>query len=103
LYPFPAELVVGRRHLQTALASKLFAYVTAGLPVLVSPELEFMASLVRERGIGLVVPAAEIASLAERLDAVDHAALCDAVARAQPELCIERHLPDVLRLLGGDP
>ena len=103
LYPFDDDLVVGRRHLQTALASKLFAYVAAGLPVLVSPELGYMAELVREHGIGLVIPRDEIATLADRLAAVDHAALCAAVARAQPEFCIERHLQGVLSLIGRDP
>ena len=103
LYPFPDDLVVGRRHLQTALASKLFAYVAAGLPVLVSPELGYMAELVRAHGIGLVVPSAELATLAARLHDTDHDALRAAVARAQPEFCIERHLPDVLRLVAGSP
>ena len=55
LYPFPADLAVGRDHLRGALASKLFAYLAAGLPVLVSEELEYMATLVREHGIGLVL------------------------------------------------
>jgi hypothetical protein len=103
LYPFDDDLVVGRRHLQTALASKLFVYLAAGLPVLVSPELGYMAELVRAHGIGLVVPREELATLAERLDDVDHTALCGAVARAQPEFCIERHLPAVLRLVTGSP
>lgn len=103
LYPFDDDLVVGRRHLQTALASKLFAYVAAGLPVLVSPELGYMAALVREHGIGLVVARDEIATLGDRLATVDHSALCAAVARAQPEFCIERHLQGVLSLIGGNP
>jgi len=103
LYPFDADLVVGRRHLQTALASKLFAYVAAGLPVLVSPELVYMAELVRTHGIGLVVPRDEIPALASRLAGVDHAVLCEAVARAQDVFCIERALPDLLRLWSGEP
>ena len=103
LYPFDDDLVVGRRHLQTALASKLFAYVAAGLPVLVSPELGYMAELVRTHGIGLVVERDDIPTLAERLDDTDHAALCAAVACAQPEFCIERHLPDVLHLVTDTP
>jgi hypothetical protein len=103
LYPFDDDLVVGKRHLQTALASKLFAYVAAGLPILVSPELEFMAELVRSHGIGLVVPRRDLAALAHRLEDIDYPALCAAVARAQPSLCIETQLPDVLRLVDGAP
>ncbi|HET6584978.1 MAG TPA: hypothetical protein VFG69_16090, partial [Nannocystaceae bacterium] len=100
LYPFDDDLVVGRRHLQTALASKLFAYVAAGLPVLVSPELGYMAALVREHGIGLVVAKSELSTLGPRLASVDYAALCAAVTRAQPEFCIEHHLDGVLSLIG---
>lgn len=103
LYPFDDDLVVGRRHLQTALASKLFAYVAAGLPVLVSPELEFMAEVVQRHGIGVVVPRRDLAALAHRLDDIDYPALCAAVERAQPSLCIETQLPDVLRLVDGAP
>ncbi len=103
LYPFDADLRVGQRHLQTALASKLFAYIAAGLPVLVSPELAYMAALVRTHGIGIVVEREAIATLAQRLAEVDHGALRAAVARAQPELCIERQLPAVLRLVDGAP
>ncbi len=103
LYPFDDDLAVGRRHLQTALASKLFAYVAAGLPILVSPELGFMAEFVRSRGLGLVVPRSELASLGHTLDGVDYPRLCDAVRRAQPELCIETQLPAVLRLVEGTP
>lgn len=103
LYPFDDDLVVGRRHLQTALASKLFAYVAAGLPVLVSPELEFMAEVVRTHGIGVVVPRHDLPALAQRLDDIDYPALCAAVERAQTSLCIETQLPDVLRLVDGAP
>lgn len=103
LYPFDDDLAVGRRHLRTALASKLFAYVAAGLPILVSPELGYMAEFVRARGLGLVVPRHELSSLARTLDGVDYPALCAAVSRAQPELCIETQLPAVLRLLEGTP
>jgi hypothetical protein len=62
-----------------------------------------MADFVRTRGLGLVVPQRDLASLARTLDGVDYPSLCAAVSRAQPELCIETQLPAVLRLVEGTP
>ncbi|MFO0635746.1 MAG: hypothetical protein U0168_23140 [Nannocystaceae bacterium] len=83
LYRVEPELAVGRTHLRIALASKLFTYLAAGLPVLVSPELETMAALVRDHGVGLVVAADELPRLRARLDGCDLRGMQRAVAAAQ--------------------
>jgi len=101
LYHFNPDLIVGERHLRGALASKLFVYWAAGLPALVSEELEYMATLVRETGAGLVVKRSELATLADRLQSVDHAALQACVVAAQKQYHIERFLPAVTKLLTG--
>lgn len=101
LYHFNPALVVGQRHLRGALASKLFVYWAAGLPVLVSEELEYMATLVHETGAGVVVKRSELATLAERLQSVDYQALQARVVAAQQRYHIERFLPAVSRLLTG--
>lgn len=99
LYRFDDDLAVGRRHLQSALASKLFVYLAAGLPVLVSPELSYMAELVQREGLGLVIDADEVPRLVARLDACDHAALLAGVAKAQRKFSAEHTCDDVLALL----
>ncbi len=99
LYRFPPDHVVGRRHLQTALASKMFAYLAAGLPVVVSPELTFMASLIERLGVGLVVSAHDIPRLSAILDAADWSRLRANVARAQRMFTAERTCADGLALL----
>lgn len=99
LYRFDDDLAVGRRHLQTALASKLFVYLAAGLPVLVSPELEYMAELVRTHGLGLVVPRDQHGQLAELLAGCDYAALQANVAAAQQRFAAEHTCDEVLELL----
>jgi hypothetical protein len=101
LYHFNADLIVGQRHLRGALASKLFVYWAAGLPVLVSEELEYMATLVRETGAGLVVKREELPTLAARLRELDYAALHARVVEAQARYHIERFLPAVSELLLG--
>jgi hypothetical protein len=99
LYHFNPDLIVGQRHLRGALASKLFVYWAAGLPVLVSEELEYMATLVRETGAGLVVGRSELSGLAERLRQVDYQVLQARVSDAQERYHIERFLPAVTALL----
>lgn len=99
LYRFGPELVVGRRHLQTALASKLFAYLAAGLPVVVSPELEFMASLVEHLGVGFVVDRRDVGRLPAVLDGADWPRLHANVARAQTMFAAERTCADALALM----
>ena len=106
LYHFNADLIVGQRHLRGALASKLFVYWAAGLPVLVSEELDYMASLVRETGAGIVVSRAELSTLGARLAELDYPALQAKVRQAQMTYHIERFLPAVTALLtsaGGGP
>jgi hypothetical protein len=102
LYRFDESLRVGRDHFACTVASKLFTYVAAGLPILVSAEFEFMASLVKRHQIGLVVDPCEVDSLAARLAEIDYEALLDRVASAQDALCIERSIPDVLALLSAE-
>lgn len=105
LYHFDPDLAVGKRHLQTALASKLFAYLAAGLPILVSRELEYMAQLVEEHAIGLVLERDQIAGLADLLQRVDYRALCESVTKAQEKFCFEHELPQILALVtpGREP
>jgi hypothetical protein len=103
LYHFNDDLIVGKRHLRGALASKLFVYWAAGLPVLVSEELEYMATLVRETGAGLVVSRSELPTLAARLERLDHAALQARVVEAQQRYQIEHFVPAVLALLTASP
>ena len=101
LYHFNPDLIVGQRHLHGALASKLFVYWAAGLPALVSSELEYMATLVRETGAGLVVERGELSTLGERLARVDYAAMQARVVAAQQRYHIEKFLPAVTALLSS--
>ncbi|MBX7082683.1 MAG: hypothetical protein K1X88_25985 [Nannocystaceae bacterium] len=99
LYRFPATLAVGRTHLRIALASKLFTYLAAGLPVLVSPELETMATLVREHGVGLVIEPEALPRLRSTLDGCDLRGMQRAVAAAQSHFHNQAFVDDVAALL----
>jgi len=99
LYHFDEDLIVGKRHLRGALASKLFMYWAAGLPVLVSEELAYMASLVADTGAGVVVTRNELGTLAQRLASLDYAELQRRVVLAQQRFHIERFIPRLVELL----
>lgn len=99
IYQLDDDLKVGRPHLRAALASKLFSYLAAGLPVLVSRELEYMAELVERHGCGIVVDRNDFGRIGELLAAVDYGELQAAVLRAQELFHIERYVPPILDLL----
>lgn len=98
-YRFPPELCIGSDHLDSAIASKLFTYLAAGLPVIVSPELRRMADFVRDHGVGLVVPWSQVDSLRERIEACDYAALCRRVAAVQSSHHLECFVADTLAFI----
>ena len=66
LYDF-AGVRIGRQHLSEVVPSKFFHYLELGLPVLVSPELQAVAALVRRHDLGLVVPRSRVSRLAALL------------------------------------
>ncbi len=55
-----------------AVGTKLFAYLEAGLPVLVNTEYREMARIVTEHGIGLAIESSEIPQLREILEGYDY-------------------------------
>jgi glycosyltransferase involved in cell wall biosynthesis len=71
------------RSYELSLPNKLFEYVAAGLPVLAS-DLEVIAAVVREHGLGEVVPAANPSAIAAGVRRLlDPAVHATAVAAAQ--------------------
>jgi len=58
---------------RNVMATKVFAYIEAGLPVIVNAEYERMAALVEQNGLGLALHSSEIANAVPRLAAFDTA------------------------------
>jgi len=63
IFFFPSILRIQGEHIRTAIATKLFTYLEAGLPILVSEELVYMASLVKSQGLGIVCSREEIKNI----------------------------------------
>lgn len=74
------------REFEGNLSNNFYTYIDAGLPVICCPDSWAMAKLVKEDGIGIVVPDGGIDMLGEMLDGVDHDQLRKNVVAARPSL-----------------
>ena len=99
-YYFENDLRVGENHLKGTMASKLFTYLAAGIPVILSEQLEYMAEIVEKEGFGIVVSKGEIQSLADVLAKVNYIEMLENVRHAQEKYSIEAQLPKLCKMLG---
>ena len=79
-------------HNQGRLPGKFFTYLEAGLPLVVSEELAYVAEHVRKYDIGVVVSQRDLGSLAEILSRCDMDRLRHNVQMARRELSMEQHI-----------
>jgi hypothetical protein len=77
---------------KTTFGNKLFTYLEAGLPVLVSSNLEYFSQVVRQYNVGLSVDLARLRELPQFLASVDYEALRRSVLEAREELSMERQI-----------
>ncbi|EKD38832.1 MAG: hypothetical protein ACD_75C00595G0003 [uncultured bacterium] len=99
IYYFDHSLAVGIKHLESALPSKLFTYISAGLPVIISEELRYAASLVRQFGIGIVVNRDQIKNLSSLLSHICLKDMVSNVKKAQNQFHTERFFDGITALL----
>lgn len=98
LYRYPPDMVLLDAHRRFILPTKFFAYLEAGLPVLVSEEIEALAGIVRGHGLGLAVSQARLADLPGLLATVDYAALKAGVAAWRRDNGLRRHIGELIDL-----
>ena len=79
-------------------ATKIFAYLEAGLPIIVNAEYEHMARIAVDNGVGLAVASADIPGLTARLATFDHAAARAAVGRFNARNGMDQHIGGLTRL-----
>ncbi|CAK0752142.1 hypothetical protein CCP4SC76_2300008 [Gammaproteobacteria bacterium] len=89
---------IGDAHFATIVPTKFFAYLEAGLPVLVNSRFHAVCDLVHKYGIGLVVDPEEYARLPARLADCDDAQLRANVLHARDELAMDRQIHRLLNL-----
>jgi hypothetical protein len=59
-------------HFKTAVGTKLFGYLEAGLPIIVNKENEYIAHIVESNGLGFAVHTSEFGEIADRIAAFDY-------------------------------
>ena len=79
-------------HNQTRLPGKIFTYLEAGLPIIISEELRYPAQLVRDYEVGIVVSRKDLDRLADIMASCDMNKLRANVKRARQELSMARHV-----------
>lgn len=75
-----------------SMGSKLFNYLEAGLPVLISREHGYMAELAEEYGFGLGIKFSELPQLKNRLDELDLQKMQKSALQARTDLSMDRHI-----------
>lgn len=105
-YRLPADFRINRRHFQAMLPTKFFTFLEAGLPVIVSEELAYVAGIVRQHGLGLTVSQDDLPRLAALLAEVDTAAVRRNIAAYRERVWMERkigRLEAFYQSLGREP
>ena len=99
IYYFEPTLLVGKKHLESALPSKLLTYLSAGLPVIISEELKYAATIVSEHEIGVVVKRDQINNLSSLLSWHRYEQLIKNVKNAQKVFTTEAFFENISLLL----
>lgn len=86
------KTVVKKQFYQECFGSKFWAYVEAGLPILISPEHTYMAGLAKDLGIGLPFAASQIGDLRQVLDQADRDRFCSQLDLIQQEYIMEKQI-----------
>lgn len=88
----PDRILVRPSKLRFQISVKFFAYLEAGLPIVVNSEFAFIADLVERHGIGLAVGIPELASLGERLRSFDREAAVENIRRFNHDHSMHREI-----------
>lgn len=80
-----------------ATALKLFNYIEAGIPVIVSRDLVFQSWIVKRYDAGLVIGPDDIPRLGGILAGADYPALAARLAARRAELSLKKHIPRLLQ------
>lgn len=79
-------------HNQTRMPTKVFTYLEAGLPIIVSEEFQYVSRLVKEHEIGIVVSQKDLDDLSRIINGYDREKLRVNVKRAQKEFSMDKQI-----------
>ena len=96
LYAFPQDCVVLDHHLRYILPTKFFSYLEAGLPVLVSEELDAVAEIVSTNKLGLVFNQNDLPRIGSLLQNCDYGAMRAQVSSYRKANSLRRRIPKLV-------
>jgi len=90
-YDFSETMKAGvlKKHLHAAIPTKIFTYLSAGLPILISEEIHSAKELILSLGVGIAVKQDDIHDIGKLIRAVDYNKLKSAVKRFQDSFDID--------------
>jgi len=92
VYDYADKLLVGPEHFKTLIPAKLFMYLEAGLPILVSRRAEATAEFVERHGCGIAISSAELHDLPNFLKGLDWLGLRRGVLAARERLSMDEQI-----------
>ncbi|NYZ15627.1 hypothetical protein HL658_24060, partial [Azospirillum sp. RWY-5-1] len=98
LTDFPAEVSINDDQKGGVVATKIFAYLEANIPVLVSAEYTEMARIAEEHGVGLAIHTKNIDRLAEILRAHDYRRTVRNIEKFNKDYSMERQIKKLIAL-----
>lgn len=98
LTDFPPEVSINDDQKGGVVATKIFAYLEANIPVLVSAEYTEMARIAEEHGVGLAVHTRNLGRLAEILRAHDYHRTVRNIVRFNKDYSMERQIRKLIAL-----
>ncbi len=89
-----------RHHLESAIPTKVFTYLAAGLPILISKELKATHDFLIDNGVGVSVLQKDIKNIKHLIDKVDYDKLKENVDKFQQKFCVESKASEIIKALG---
>ena len=83
--------------LKYATTLKLFNYIEAGIPILVSADLIFQNWIIKRNKAGLTIRESDIPRLKEIISTIDYSALVTGLMRKREEISLKTHIPRLFR------
>jgi hypothetical protein len=90
---------VSKDKLELGTSLKFFNFLEAGIPVLMSAEMKFMAWLVERYNIGIVFTKEDIPNLAEIIGKCDYEALQQNVIKVRERLSMKKNISRLIRFI----
>jgi len=82
-------------YIQNAIGNRIFTYMEAGLPSIVSSNLEYTCQFILKHGIGFIVDPYDLSNISEILKNTDLAESRKRVFKARQELTLSRHVHEL--------